>query len=418
MPAKVDDSPSKHTAAEERLSICKQCPCPVLEFRCINRMHSEGGGEIVNATVNVIAAVLASKASGSVRSVISPKSRSQHLFGAAPKKVSTTTGKAGPLMMDAAQKVTTFAGKAGRLVTDTAQKVTTVAGKAVTTAGQATGIFGSTFPENSAAYDPDEPCQSFHRSNEHILIPTDMLAASGITRELSQEHQGVLDEGSDLVPQRIFFNLEVETPVFPFFKRVWNIGHVLDQNSPLLSRKAKELIAQNGGFWPEELNNYQAVRENLHFHEIIVNLSGTGNATGSSVYAQKVYSFCDVNIGYSFVSTMFCCPSGRVGVDHHLINDVVEQNGGGGEPLTVVKERRLSINNVVHVAYEKTHDKVAAQAQEEVSTAADTVHDKVVETVSNTAENVTDAQFSQKIFKMEDTSSVADGAEPRTKKDA
>ena len=103
-----------------------------------------------------------------------------------------------------------------------------------------------------------------------------------------------------------------------------------------------------------------------------------------------------------------------------MINDVVEQNGGGGEPLTVVKERRLSINKVAHVAleaYEKTHDKVA-QAQDKVSTAAEMVHDKVVDTVLNTAEKVTDAQSSQKIFKMEDTSAVADGTEPRTKKDA
>lgn len=408
MPDEDGDCPSGN-AAEKRLSNMKQCPCPVLEFRCINLMHSERGGEIVNATVNVIAAVLATEASDSVRPEIAPKARSQKLFGAA-QKLGTTTGKAGPLMMDAAQK-------AGRRVTDTAKKVTTVAGKTLTAACQATGILGTTLPENRA-YDPDELFQSHHLSTERSLIATDMLSASitGVTR---QHEVIVLDEGSDLVPQRIFFNLDVETPVFPFFKRVWHIRHVLDQTSPLLSQKAKNLIAQNDGFWPEELNNHETIRENLHFHEIIVNLSGTGNARGSSVYAQKVYSFCDVNIGYSFVSTLFRHHNGKVGVDLHLINDVVEQNGGGGEPFPAAKERRLSIVNVALDAYEKTHEKVA-QTQDKISTATGMVHNKVVDAVLNPGANVTEtgAQFSQN-SSLDDTDRAAaqDGAESLTKKE-
>jgi hypothetical protein len=54
------------------------------------------------------------------------------------------------------------------------------------------------------------------------------------------------------------------------------------------------------------------------------------------VYKQKVYNFDDVAVGYEFVHTLY--RGGRDGslkVDLNLINDVVEQKGGGGEPLNV-----------------------------------------------------------------------------------
>ena len=43
--------------------------------------------------------------------------------------------------------------------------------------------------------------------------------------------------------------------------------------------------------------------------------------------------FVDVNIGYQFVNILYREGSGSLGVAMDLINDVREQNGGGGEPL-------------------------------------------------------------------------------------
>lgn len=43
--------------------------------------------------------------------------------------------------------------------------------------------------------------------------------------------------------------------------------------------------------------------------------------------------FVDVNIGYEFVNILYRNSDGSLGVDTDLINDVREQNGGGGEPL-------------------------------------------------------------------------------------
>jgi hypothetical protein len=45
--------------------------------------------------------------------------------------------------------------------------------------------------------------------------------------------------------------------------------------------------------------------------------------------------FVDVNIGYQFVNILYRNSDGSLGVDIDLINDVREQNGGGGEPLMV-----------------------------------------------------------------------------------
>jgi hypothetical protein len=92
------------------------------------------------------------------------------------------------------------------------------------------------------------------------------------------------------------------------------------------------MIQENKGFWPEELSDHEAVRKHLHFTEIIVSFSGTANVSGCSVYAQKVYDWADVNIGYSFAA-MLAKHSDKLIVDHILLNDVTEQMGGGAEPL-------------------------------------------------------------------------------------
>jgi hypothetical protein len=149
-----------------------------------------------------------------------------------------------------------------------------------------------------------------------------------------------VDEGdSKLAPRRIFHKLEIETDTHPFFKRVWYIRHRLNANSPLLSKKARRMVAANNGFWPEELNNHESVREHVKFSEIICNFSGTANASGNVVFCQKVYDYVDVNVGYTFV-TLLCMENGELISDIELINDVVEQNGGGAEPFrdTVASE--------------------------------------------------------------------------------
>lgn len=130
-----------------------------------------------------------------------------------------------------------------------------------------------------------------------------------------------------------FFSLEVETDSHPFFRRKWNIRHVCNENSPLLSQSLRQRIEENDGYWPAELNNYDAIRKAINFHEIIVSFSGTANVSGSSVYAQKVYNYVDMVVGYTFANVLAKDKNGKLIVDGTLLNDVKPQHGGGNEPI-------------------------------------------------------------------------------------
>jgi hypothetical protein len=167
--------------------------------------------------------------------------------------------------------------------------------------------------------------------------------ATGATRNtlffdtIFRRHHHAVDEdppAGRFVKKRIFTKIWTEAPEHPFFKRVWLGRHILDENSPILKEKVRRQIHRNGGFWPERLNNYKAVRESLHFNQILVSLNGVSNVSACDVYSQKIYDFVDINVGYQFVNVLYKDESnGTLKVDTDLINDVREQNGGGGEPL-------------------------------------------------------------------------------------
>lgn len=135
-----------------------------------------------------------------------------------------------------------------------------------------------------------------NRLIEKVTKEQERLAGVALKQEAITS-VAVLEDNSQLAPQRIFHKLEVETESHPFFKRQWTIRHQLDENSPLLSATARKMVADNHGFWPHQLNDHYEIREHLRFRELIVNFSGTANVSGSSVYAQHVYDYADVNIG-------------------------------------------------------------------------------------------------------------------------
>lgn len=182
--------------------------------------------------------------------------------------------------------------------------------------------------------------------------------------------------------------LQIETDKHPYFKRVWNIRHVLDENSPLLSTKARRMIEENNGCWPERLNDHSAVREHLHFNDCIVSFSGTANVSGSSVYAQKVYDFVDVIVGYTFANVL-AIEKGLVVVDAELLNDVKEQIGGGAEPIRnlasedrdLVAEAATTLMDGAKSAFEATKS-----ATEGAAVTAKTVHGVATDTVFKTCE--------------------------------
>lgn len=255
-------------------------PCPVLEFRIINRLFNDVGGEIMDASISAVANVDADDADPSLRYSVD-----RYRMGLLPPSLEASS------------------------VTDT---------------------------NSDPAYDTSESGRnstrslfSNPRSQVKYLDPRKYLFSKKRDNQAIDE-----DPSARFIGKRIYSKMHIEASEHPFFKRVWLARHVLDGTSPLLTHKTRRAIRRNGGFWPSHLNNYEAVRNCLRFNQILVSFKGVSNVSAADVYAQKIYDVVDVNIGYQFVNVLY--RDGRDGslkVDTTLINDVREQNGGGGEPL-------------------------------------------------------------------------------------
>mmetsp|Transcript_2004 Transcript_2004/g.4385 ORF Transcript_2004/g.4385 Transcript_2004/m.4385 type:complete len:510 (+) Transcript_2004:125-1654(+) len=238
-------------------------PCPVLEFRLVNRLFNEVGGEIMDATLNVVANVDA--VDSDPLGLSSNPAYSSNMSAS----VDTSTSDSG----------------SNRSTTDSYRSD------------------GSRFVKNFI--------NGWGRGNQTFLE----------------------DPTSRLVTKHIFSKMTVEAGDHPFFKRVWLARHVLDEHSPIVVPRVRRQIRKNGGAWPDRLNTHETIRESINFNQILVSLNGVSNVSASDVYAQKIYDFVDINVGYQFVNILYRDSDGTLGVDTDLINDVREQNGGGGEPL-------------------------------------------------------------------------------------
>jgi hypothetical protein len=122
------------------------------------------------------------------------------------------------------------------------------------------------------------------------------------------------------------------------------LSHRINEQSPLLTRTARDMIKANGGFWPPELNTADGVRAALAFDQILVSLCGTSNADAKKVFAHKCYDYVDMNVGYRFVNMLYYgLDEETLNVDHELLNDLHEQVGGGGEQLEAHGEKQTEI---------------------------------------------------------------------------
>jgi hypothetical protein len=265
----ISRSDSGNATDEESPPMHRELPCPVLEFRIANRMHSTASGEIMDCSMNIVASIDAEKADHALRGAAGRRRRRR--------------GK---------RKSNARVGKPAK-----------------------------------------QPLKQASRRNSTESLES--LAESLREGAKKTRHAFEEDPLGMISSKRIFSKLEVETPDHPFFKRVWIARHTLDLESPILADDAKQAIRLNNGFWPNELNDAESVRACINFDQILVSLSGTSNADANSVYAQKVYAFHDLKIGYRFASMIYRDHNGdgSLKVDMDLINHVEEQVGGGGEKL-------------------------------------------------------------------------------------
>jgi len=276
-----DDSDSDDGSEDKKIL------CPVLEFRIVNRLFNEPGGEIMDASINVVANVNARDADPNLVDALNSSGRSKLLRRYSYRRENNSVGsrRFPPINISDSIMSDTQSEASGRISLD------------------------SRWSKKSS---------------------------KGLSSLISRNHRAVdEDPSARLVAKRIFSKMYFEQCEHPFFKRVWVGRHILNGESPLVRPKVKRLIRKNNGYWPKELNDYTSVRQSLLFNQILVSLNGVSNLSAHEVYAQKIYDFVDMNVGYQFVNTLYKDVDGTLKVDTDLINDVREQHGGGGEPLIV-----------------------------------------------------------------------------------
>lgn len=176
---------------------------------------------------------------------------------------------------------------------------------------------------------------SNERGETDSVINADSTVAELITalREQDRPTTSLAFHSADSKEPRVFTRLTLDADEHPYFRRVWFGRHRLDEHSPLLTRAARQRVKANGGSWPADMNDYHSIKSSLHFHHILVCISGTSNANAADVFAQKVYDLVDVNFGYRFVPMNYHGRDGGLRTDPYLLNAVYQQRGGGGEPF-------------------------------------------------------------------------------------
>lgn len=280
----VENENDENDGSQSTADDCDFFPSPILEFRVVNSLHNTPGGEIIDTSVNVVASI------------------------------------------DAAQACHTLKYKASRM-----RRKKRGGRRVYRRRKDATADDNSSQDDSSALFPPTLP-----------IPPPPLMRSTRSTKRDLRASVYQEDPAGNLLPKRIMTKLECLTHDHPFFKRVFLLRHTLDHTSPLLTAAARQRVKKANGLWPKEMTDAETVRRSIQFDHLLVSLSGTSNADAKSVYAQTVYEFADVHVGYRFVNMLYRDEKdGALKVDTNLINDVMEQAGGGGEPLQRRNERDM-----------------------------------------------------------------------------
>ena len=375
----------------------QRLPCPILEFRIANRLSNVDGGELLDAAVNIVASIDAAQACHTVHTAMMKKKKRRR-----KKKMGRGGGGTGGggggrhehghnnihhksmalghamhhqqhWTMDREEYLSYATELLGTTATmPTPEEMAHSMYSSWTTTDPTTSSFrhrrNNNHNNNNSLMEPSFTPGQLHHQHHHQQHHHQPNHASQSQHDNPRRlHQSFEEDPTGhLVPRRIFSKLDVDTYEHPFLEHVWTIRHTLDDRSPLLRTAARDMIQANGGFWPMELNSANGVRSAMHFDQILVSLSGTSNADANAVYAQHVYEWVDLNVGYRFVNMLYRMNNQRRQdkkkkndnndendemvdtnndnndwdmdepqwrVDLRLINDVTEQAGGGGEAM-------------------------------------------------------------------------------------
>jgi len=131
------------------------------------------------------------------------------------------------------------------------------------------------------------------------------------------------------------------------------VRHVLDENSPLVKKKVKRMIREQGG-WPPEINSNESIRDSIRKFSHLVVVFQAVTHSGIIAFAHKTYEYLDVFVGYRFADVSYVdITKGEIRIDRNLLSDVVEQDGDeGGEYVLKRRHRRKlsrSLSNLLPI---------------------------------------------------------------------
>ena len=121
------------------------------------------------------------------------------------------------------------------------------------------------------------------------------------------------------------------------FNKCWMLKHKLHKRSPLVRQDIKEKMIESFDgtiYWPCELTGEDGTQK-LHgcegisnslsfFKHMVVSINALSEASGQSVYSNKVFSFKQLLVGYEHVDMSYLEKSSKIKkLDFTHINDVI-----------------------------------------------------------------------------------------------
>lgn len=300
----AQDSPKKKfTFKSAAKQVTRSSPFPEMEFRLANEHHSVVGGEIIGANVSV---------------VVLQESTNDSEF-----EVDTDMAK-----QIAINRMRRESARSSLRKTGTRKSEQLFSERSTDTSSTREISHGSESPEGSRGRHSVADAATAYLQGLNTLAHR--ATAFGAKKIKIDEETA---DSSRIVPRMIFSKLSLDSTEHPLFKRVWGFRHVIDENSPLLTKEARQKIMMNGGHWKWEWNTPEYIRKAVHFEELIVSFTGVSTLSNFSVYKQKAYDPSSLVIGYEFVNMLYHSRRGKLKVDLSLLSDVVEQISGNGEHL-------------------------------------------------------------------------------------
>lgn len=303
--------------------------CPTIRFRIVNLLHSNRSGQIIDASINTVATVDAKNSILGVRSqkefhnamqktVTSENESIRQTMKSVVNVVKKGVDASTNVMKKGADVTTQSVMIASHGVKNVVQKSATKTKKQAEKVMKTLGLKSPRTVQSARSSDSFDLNDSFDFNSSRSDGEMEML--SGMDANIVFQEETNVDQ-----PNLVFSKVNVDPDSHPFFKSTWLVTHKLDASSPFLTRSARKNVCANGGYWPEELNNVEGIEKSIDFDQFLVSFMGTSKISGSSVYAQMIYTKDCVKYGYEFKSVLMQNPDNSILVRDSDINFVQKQ---------------------------------------------------------------------------------------------